>query len=198
MEFLLKKRMIVSIKLLYPSSSTSDAGDECCKEKGLLEFWWIRLEKYLKIPYTGVSIKTNLPDSIQRIAKTTGDHDTALDKSKVLGIRKFFGILKDLCSTHFNFWPGEKYEYKHTGYVLLASNCGKSLWKRFRGSCQMNGFFTAGMKSTAIRSPKERLKVSNFAAGHLQMKQEINVNANKFQRSDYTGAGQSKGPGRVK
>jgi CubicO group peptidase (beta-lactamase class C family) len=54
------------------------------------------------------------------------------------------------------------------------------------------------MKSTDIRSPEEKAKVKNFAAGHIKNNDGAYVNANTFHSSDYTvWLGNRKGPGRV-
>lgn len=166
-----------------------------CKEKGLLDFD-DPVEKYLKIPYTGVTIRhllthtSGLPD-YQAIM------DAHWDKNKVAGNPDILEYLRTYAPPIL-FIPGEKYEYSNTGYVLLASIVEKATGKDFVVLANEWIFQPLGMKSTAIRSPEEKSKVSNFAAGHLQDESGNYVNANKFHSSDYTvWLGNRKGPGRV-
>jgi CubicO group peptidase (beta-lactamase class C family) len=166
-----------------------------CEEKGLLKFD-DPVSKYLKIPYSGVSLRhllthtSGLPD-YQAIM------DAHWDKSKVAGNPEILEYLKTYAPPIL-FEPGEKYEYSNTGYVLLASILEKASGKDFVALTNEWIFQPLGMKNTAIRSPEEKSKVSNFAAGHLQDEAGNYVNANKFHASDYTvWLGNRKGPGRV-
>jgi len=166
-----------------------------CKEKGLLDFD-DPVEKYLNIPYTGISIRhllthtSGLPD-YQAIM------DIHWDKNKVAGNPDILEYLRTYAPP-INFVPGEKYEYSNTGYVLLASIAEGAAGKDFVTLADEWIFKPLGMKNTAIRSPGEKTKVKNFAAGHLKDENEIYVNANKFHDSDYTvWLGNRKGPGRV-
>jgi CubicO group peptidase (beta-lactamase class C family) len=166
-----------------------------CKEKGLLEFD-DPVEKYLNIPYSGLSLRhllthtSGLPD-YQAIM------DAHWDKSKVAGNPEILEYLRTYAPPIL-FEPGEKYEYSNTGYVLLASIVEKASGKDFVTLANEWIFLPLGMKSTAIRSPEEKAKVSNFAAGNLQDEAGNYVNANNFHSSDYTvWLGNRKGPGRV-
>jgi len=165
------------------------------KEKGLLGFD-DPVDKYLEIPYKGITIRhllthtSGLPD-YQAIM------DEHWDKSKVAGNPEILAYLRKYAPPML-FSPGEKYEYSNTGYVLLASIVEKANGKDFVALAKEWVFQLLGMKSTGIRTPEEKSKVNNFAAGHLQDESGNYVNANKFHASDYTvWLGNRKGPGRV-
>lgn len=166
-----------------------------CKEKKMLSFD-DPVEKYLEIPYTGITIRqllthtSGLPD-YQAIM------DTHWDKSKVAGNPDILEYL-NLYSPPMNFEPGEKYEYSNTGYVLLASIAERVSGKDFVELAEDWIFKPVGMKETGIRTLEEKAAVPNFAAGHLKDSVGNYVNANKFHSSDYTvWLGNRKGPGRV-
>jgi CubicO group peptidase (beta-lactamase class C family) len=166
-----------------------------CQEKGLLDFD-DPVEKYMKIPYTGISIRHllthtgGLPD-YQAIM------DAHWDKSKVAGNPDILEYLRTYAPP-INFAPGEKYEYSNTGYVLLGSIAEQVTGKDFVALADEWIFKPLGMRSTAIRSLEEKAKVKIFAVGHLKHENGNYVNANKFHDSDYTvWLGNRKGPGRV-
>lgn len=166
-----------------------------CKEKGQLDFD-DPVEKYLDIPYTGITIRhllthtSGLPD-YQAIM------DEHWDKSKVAGNPEILEYLKRYAPPKL-FEPGEKYEYSNTGYVLLGSIAEKASGKDFVELARDWIFEPLKMKSTDIRSLRAKVSVINFAAGHLKDSLGNYVNANKFHDSDYTvWLGNRKGPGRV-
>ena len=166
-----------------------------CEEKGLLEYA-DHADKYLDIPYKGISIKqllthTNgLPD-YQQVMDKHWDKSQVADNAAILEyLRKYHPpMLAE---------PGEKYEYSNTAYVFLASIVEKVTGRDFIELSREWIFIPLGMKNTDIRTLEEKANVSNFAAGHLQEKNGIYINANKFHDSDYTvWLGNRKGPGRV-
>jgi len=166
-----------------------------CAEKGLLDYNDYA-DKYLDIPYKGISIR-------QLLSHTNGlpDYQAVMDKhwdkSKVAGNED---ILEYLRKYHPPMLakPNEKYEYSNTAYVFLASIVEKVTGRDF---IELSGewiFKPLGLKNTAIRTLEEKAMVSNFAAGHLKDKKGDYVNANKFHDSDYTvWLGNRKGPGRI-
>ncbi|TFV93673.1 class A beta-lactamase-related serine hydrolase [Algoriphagus kandeliae] len=166
-----------------------------CKEKGLLDFD-DPVEKYLDIPYKGISIRhllthtSGLPD-YQAIM------DEHWDKSKVAGNPEILEYLRKYSPPKL-FEPGEKYQYSNTGYVLLGSIVEKAIGQDFVELSKDWIFEPLGMKNTSIRSLEEKAQVPNFAAGHLKDENGNYINANRFHSSDYTvWLGNRKGPGRV-
>ncbi|NVJ85469.1 MAG: beta-lactamase family protein [Algoriphagus sp.] len=166
-----------------------------CKEKGLLDFY-DPVEKYVDIPYKGISIRhllthtSGLPD-YQAIM------DEHWDKSKVAGNPEILDYLRSYAPPKL-FEPGERYQYSNTGYVILGSIVEKATGKDFVELSKEWIFEPLGMKSTSIRSLEEKAKVPNFAAGHLKDESGNYINANRFHSSDYTvWLGNRKGPGRV-
>jgi CubicO group peptidase (beta-lactamase class C family) len=166
-----------------------------CQEKGLLDYEE-HADKYLDIPYKGISIRqllthTNgLPD-YQEVMDKYWDKSQVADNHSILEyLRKYQPPM--LAN------PGEKYEYSNTGYVFLASIAEKVTGRDFIELSREWIFKPLGMKNTDIRTLEEKAQVSNFAAGHLQDEDGKYVNANKFHSSDYTvWLGNRKGPGRV-
>jgi CubicO group peptidase (beta-lactamase class C family) len=166
-----------------------------CEEKGLLDFN-DAVSKYLNLPYSGITIR-NLLTHTSGLPDYQAIMDEHWDKSKVAGNPEILDYLRKFAPP-IEFAPGEKYEYSNTGYVLLASIVEKATGKDFVTLAKEWIFQPLGMKSTAIRSPEEKAKVENFAAGHLQDDKGNYINANKFHSSDYTvWLGNRKGPGRV-
>ena len=166
-----------------------------CKEKGLLNLD-DPVEKYLDIPYYGITIR-NLLTHTSGLPDYQAIMDTHWDKSKVAGNPDILEYLRKYAPPK-NFEPGEKYEYSNTGYVLLASIAEKATGKDFIVLSREWIFAPLGMKSTDIRTLEEKATVPNFAAGHLKDSQGNYVNANQFHASDYTvWLGNRKGPGRV-
>lgn len=166
-----------------------------CQEKNLLSFD-DPVEKYLEIPYKGITIRhllthtSGLPD-YQAIM------DEHWDKNKVAGNADILEYLNRYTPTK-NFEPGDEYQYSNTGYVLLASIVEKASKKDFIELSREWIFKPLGMKDTDIRTLEEKSAISNFAAGHLRDSTGNYVNANKFHSSDYTvWLGNRKGPGRV-
>lgn len=166
-----------------------------CQEKGLLNFD-DPVEKYLEIPYKGITIR-------QLLHHTSGlpDYQAVMDehwdKSKVAGNTDILVYLNKY-QPPMLFEPGDKYQYSNTGYVFLASIVEKATGKDFVDLIEEWIFKPLHMKSTAIRSPEAKAKVKNFAVGHIKDENGTYVNANNFRSSDYTvWLGNRKGPGRV-
>jgi CubicO group peptidase (beta-lactamase class C family) len=155
------------------------------------------VEKYLDIPYKGITIRhllthtSGLPD-YQAIM------DDHWDKSKVAGNENIIDYLNRYAPPK-KFEPGEKYEYSNTGYVLLASIAEKSSGKNFIDLCRSKIFSPLKMKSTNIRTLEEKANTENFAIGHIYVAESGKyVRADSFPSSDYTiWLGNRKGPGRV-
>ncbi|MBI2273531.1 MAG: beta-lactamase family protein [Bacteroidetes bacterium] len=166
------------------------------KEKGLLQYDDL-VEKYLSIPYKGITIRhllthtSGLPD-YQEIM------DAHWDKSKVAGNPDILAYLNQYAPPKL-FEPGEKYAYSNTGYVLLASIAEKVSGRDFITFCNKEIFRKLGMKHTGIRTLAEKAAVKNFAIGHIYVKErDAFVRADSFPSSDYTiWLGNRKGPGRI-
>jgi CubicO group peptidase (beta-lactamase class C family) len=98
------------------------------KEKGLLQYDDL-VEKYLNIPYKGITIRqllthtSGLPD-YQEIM------DQYWDKTKVAGNNDIIVYLNQY-HPPILFEPGTKYKYSNTGYVLLASIVEKASGRDF-------------------------------------------------------------------
>lgn len=165
-------------------------------EKGLLQYDDLA-EKYLDIPYKGITIRhllthtSGLPD-YQEIM------DAHWDKRKVAGNPDILAYLNQYAPPKL-FEPGEKYQYSNTGYVLLASIAEKVSGRDFIEFCQTEIFRKLGMKHTAIRTLAEKAAVKNFAIGHIYVKErDAFIRADSFPSSDYTiWLGNRKGPGRI-
>ncbi len=166
------------------------------KEKGKLGYDDL-VEKYLDIPYKGISIRhllthtSGLPD-YQDIM------DKYWDKTKVAGNADAIEYLNKYAPPKL-FEPGEKYTYSNTGYLLLASIAEKASSKDYIEMCRKWIFKKLKMKSTNIRTLEEKKATTNFAIGHIYI-QERNkyVRADSFPSSDYTiWLGNRKGPGRI-
>lgn len=166
-----------------------------CAEKGLLDYFDYA-DKYLDIPYKGITIKellshTNgLPD-YQAVMDKHWDKSKVADNEDILEyLRKYHPPMLSM--------PSEKYEYSNTAYVFLASIVEKVTGRDFIELSREWIFEPLGMKNTDIRTLEEKANVNNFAAGHLKDKNGDYVNANKFHDSDYTvWLGNRKGPGRI-
>jgi CubicO group peptidase (beta-lactamase class C family) len=166
------------------------------KEKGLLNYDE-PVEKYLAIPYKGITIRhllthtSGLPD-YQDIM------DRYWDKTRVAGNSDNIEYLNKYAPQKL-FDPGTKYEYSNTGYMLLASIAEKVSGEDFIELCKKWIFRPLKMRSTNIRTLKEKAATRNFAIGHLYIKQkEQYIRADSFPSSDYTiWLGNRKGPGRV-
>jgi CubicO group peptidase (beta-lactamase class C family) len=155
------------------------------------------VEKYLDIPYKGITIRhllthtSGLPDYQQIM-------DQYWDKSKVAGNAEILQYLNQYRPPEL-FAPGEKYSYSNTGYVLLASIAEKASGKDFVGLCRDKIFILLKMNATDIRSPEIKKATKNFTAGHIYVDSlHRYVRADSFPSSDYTiWLGNRKGPGRV-
>jgi CubicO group peptidase (beta-lactamase class C family) len=155
------------------------------------------LEKYLDIPYKGITIRhllthtSGLPDYQQIM-------DQYWDKTKVAGNAEILQYLNQYQPPKL-FEPGEKYNYSNTGYILLASIAEKASGKDFVGLCRDKIFIPLKMKTTDIRSPETKKATKNFTAGHIYVDSlHRYVRADSFPSSDYTiWLGNRKGPGRV-
>lgn len=166
------------------------------KEKGLLQYDDL-IEKYLEIPYKGITIRnllthtSGLPDYQQIM-------DLNWDKSKVANNNDIIAYLNKYHPPRM-FAPGEKYTYSNTGYVLLASIAEKASGRDFIEYCNTEIFQKIGMKHTAIRTLEEKAVVKNFAIGHMNADEKRGfVPADSFPSSNYTiWLGNRKGPGRI-
>ncbi len=166
------------------------------KEKGKLNYNDL-VEKYLEIPYKGISIRhllthtSGLPD-YQEIM------DKYWDKTKVAGNPDCIEYLSKYAPPT-RFEPGEKYEYSNTGYLLLASIAEKASGKDFIDMCRKWIFRKLKMKSTGIRTLQQKKATKNFAIGHIYVGDRNKyVRADSFPSSDYTiWLGNRKGPGRI-
>ena len=166
------------------------------KEKGKLNYD-DAVEKYLDIPYKNITVRhllthtSGLPD-YQDIM------DKHWDKTKVAGNKEILEYV-NLHAPPKLFEPGTQYDYSNTGYVLLASIAEKAGGKDFIRMCQKWIFKPLKMRSTNIRTLKQKAATSNFAIGHIYVteKQQY-IRADSFPSSDYTiWLGNRKGPGRV-
>ena len=166
------------------------------KEKGKLNYD-DAVEKYLDIPYKNITVRhllthtSGLPD-YQEIM------DKHWDKTKVAGNKEILEYV-NLHAPPKLFEPGTKYDYSNTGYVLLASIAEKAGGKDFIRMCQKWIFKPLKMRSTNIRTLKQKAATNNFAIGHIYVteKQQY-IRADSFPSSDYTiWLGNRKGPGRV-
>lgn len=166
------------------------------KEKGLLQYDDL-VEKYLEIPYKGITIRnllthtSGLPDYQQIM-------DLNWDKSKVANNNDIIAYLNKYHPPRM-FAPGEKYTYSNTGYVLLASIAEKASGRDFIEYCNTEIFQKIGMKHTAIRTLEQKAAVKNFAIGHMYADEKRGfVRADSFPSSNYTiWLGNRKGPGRI-
>ena len=166
-----------------------------CMEKGLLNLD-DPVEKYLDIPYSGISIR-NLLTHTSGLPDYQAIMDMHWDKNKVATNKDILEYLRRYAPPVL-FEPGEKYTYSNTGYVLLASIAEKASGKDFIELSREWIFQPLGMKSTDIRTLGEKASVPNFAVGHLKDEKGNYINANNFHSSDYTvWLGGRKGPGRV-
>ena len=166
------------------------------KEKGKLNYD-DSVSKYLDIPYKGITIRhllthtSGLPD-YQDIM------DKYWDKTKVAGNADCIEYLNKYAPSKL-FEPGEKYTYSNTGYLLLASIAEKASGKDYIAMCRKWIFKKLKMKDTDIRTLEEKKATSNFAIGHIYIKErEKYIRADSFPSSNYTiWLGNRKGPGRI-
>ena len=166
------------------------------KEKGLLQYDDL-VEKYLDIPYKGITIR-NLLTHTSGLPDYQNIMDAHWDKSKVAGNTDILAYLNQYAPPKL-FEPGTKYNYSNTGYVLLASIAEKASGRDFIEFVTTEIFNKVGMKNTAIRTLEQKAAVKNFALGHLYVKERNEyVRADSFPSSNYTiWLGNRKGPGRI-
>lgn len=166
------------------------------KEKGKLSYDDL-LEKYIDIPYKGISIR-NLLTHTSGLPDYQDVMEKYWDKRKVAGNADCIEYLNKYVSAK-RFEPGTKYEYSNTGYLLLASVAEKISGKDFIELSNSWIFSKLKMKNTAIRTLAEKAATKNFAIGHYYIKKrEQYVRADSFPSSDYTiWLGNRKGPGRI-
>ncbi len=166
------------------------------KEKGLLNYDDL-VEKYLDIPYKGITIR-NLLTHTSGLPDYQDIMDKHWDKSKVAGNNDIIAYLNQYAPPRL-FEPGTQYTYSNTGYVLLASVAEKVSGRDFIEFCTTEIFKKVGMKHTAIRSLQEKAATKNFALGHIYVEERnAYVRADSFPASDYTiWLGNRKGPGRI-
>jgi CubicO group peptidase (beta-lactamase class C family) len=124
--------------------------------------------------------------------------DKHWDKSKVAGNKEILEYLNQYAPPIL-FTPGTRYEYSNTGYVLLASIAEKASGKDFIELCNNWIFLPLQMKSTRIRTLKEKAALPNFALGHIYVADHnFYQRADSFPSSNYTiWLGNRKGPGRI-
>lgn len=165
-------------------------------EKGLLNYDDL-VEKYISIPYKGITIR-------QLLTHTSGlpDYQTIMDenwdKQKVAGNKDIIEYLNKYAPPKL-FEPGTQYLYSNTGYVLLGSITEKVSGRDFIEFCKTEIFDKLAMKSTAIRSLTEKAAIKNFALGHVYVEDRKEyIRADSFPSSNYTiWLGNRKGPGRI-
>ena len=166
------------------------------KEKGLLQYDDL-VEKYLDVPYTGITIRhllthtSGLPD-YQEIM------DKYWDKTQVAGNKEILAYLNQYHPPQL-FEPGTRYKYSNTGYVILASIAEKASGRDYIEMANTEIFHKLHMKNTAIRNLAEKTAVKNFAIGHIYVKKKNQyIRADSFPSSNYTiWLGNRKGPGRI-
>ena len=166
------------------------------QEKGKLHYDDL-VEKYLDIPYKGITIR-HLLTHTSGLPDYQGIMDKHWDKTKVAGNPDILEYLNKHEPPKL-FEPGAKYTYSNTGYVLLASIAEKASGKNFIKLSRKWIFKPLQMKSTNIRSPRQKAATKNFTVGYLW-----NAGDQQYKRadadpsSDYTiWLGKRKGPGRV-
>ena len=166
------------------------------KEKGLLNYDDV-VEKYINIPYKGITIRQLLTHS-SGLPDYQAIMDTYWDKSKVAGNDDIINYLNKYAPPKL-FEPGEKYLYSNTGYVLLASILEKVTGRDFIEFCNTEIFNNLKMNQTAIRSLAEKATIKNFALGHVYVSERnAYIRADSFPSSNYTiWLGNRKGPGRI-
>lgn len=166
------------------------------KDQGKLSFE-DHAEKYLDIKYKNITIRqllnhtSGLPDYQELM-------DLHWDKKKVAGNEEAIAYLNKYGGP-MHFAPGSDYEYSNTGYILLASIAEKLTGKDFSDLCRNWIFIPLQMKDTDIRSNESKRMISNFAKGHVYVKElHRYARADSFPSSDYTiWLGNRKGPGRI-
>ena len=165
-------------------------------EKGLLRYNDL-VEKYITIPYKGITIK-NLLTHTSGLPDYQAIMDDHWDKAKVAGNADCIEYLNKFAPAKL-FEPGTKYEYSNTGYLLLASIAEKVTGKDFISLCRQWIFRPLQMNRTDIRTLAEKAAVKNFALGHIYVKERKQyVRADSFPSSNYTiWLGNRKGPGRI-
>tara|TARA_B100000575_G_scaffold210699_1_gene171715 strand:+ start:415 stop:1482 length:1068 start_codon:yes stop_codon:yes gene_type:complete len=166
-----------------------------CKERGLLNYDDL-VEKYLDIPYKGITIR-NLLTHTSGLPDYEIIMDQHWDKSKVAGNSEILDYL-NIYNPRMIFAPGEKYEYSNTGYIILGSIVEEVTGEDFVELSNNWIFKPLKMNNTYIRSNEEKRELKNLAFGHKKDSLGRYVNANHFLSSDYTvWLGNRKGPGRV-
>ncbi|MDB5209653.1 MAG: serine hydrolase [Sediminibacterium sp.] len=166
------------------------------KEKKLLQYDDL-IEKYLDIPYKGITIRhllthtSGLPNYMNVMSQYW-------DKTKVAGNAEILSYLNQYKPPKLAE-PGEKYEYSNTGYVMLASIAEKITGKDFASLCMENIFQPLQMTHTAIRNKEEKDKVENFATGYI-----YNTSTSRYERADAFPSsnyvywlGNRRGPGNI-
>jgi len=166
------------------------------KEKGKLNYD-DAVEKYLDIPYKDITIR-NLLTHTSGLPDYQDIMDKHWDKTKVAGNKEILEYI-NLHAPPKLFEPGAKYDYSNTGYVLLASIAEKAGNKDFIRMCQKWIFKPLRMRSTNIRTLRQKASTKNFAIGHIYVSERQQyIRADSFPSSDYTiWLGNRKGPGRI-
>lgn len=154
------------------------------------------IEKYITIPYKGISIR-NLLNHTSGLPDYQAIMDRHWDKTKVADNDDIIEYLNRFAPPVL-FQPGEKYDYSNTGYVLLASIAEKASGKDFTEILRNDVFKKLKMRSTDLRTPSQRRELPNFSYGHIKAQNGRYVKADSFPSSNYTiWLGNREGPGRI-
>lgn len=156
------------------------------------------VEKYIPgLPYHGVTIR-HLLNHTSGLPDYQAVMDQHWDKSKVAGNPENIAYLIRY-HPEKRFAPNEKYEYSNTGYMLLASIAEKASGKDFIELCRQRIFIPLRMTDTDIRTQADKLRLNNFAWGHLYVAEKGSyIHADSFPSFNYSiWLGNRKGPGRI-
>jgi CubicO group peptidase (beta-lactamase class C family) len=167
------------------------------KEKGKLNFDDSLKNFIPQLPYTGITIR-HLLNNTSGLPDYQAIMDQHWDKSKIAGNAE---CIEYLSKYHppVRFAPGSKYEYSNTGYLLLGSVVERVSGMDFIEFVRQRIFQPVGMTNTDIRTLEGKLKLRNFAWGHIYVPEKNQyIPANSFPSSNYTiWLGNRKGPGRI-
>ena len=155
------------------------------------------VEKYLSIPYKGITIR-NLLNHTSGLPDYQEIMDKHWDKSKAAGNNDILEYLNKYAPSAL-FVPGEKYDYSNTGYVILASIAEKACGEDFSMMLRKRIFSRLKMTHTDIRTIADKKKLSNLAYGHMLVNGSKEYKkADSFPSSNYTiWLGNREGPGRI-
>ena len=167
------------------------------KEEGKLDYD-DSLSSYIDgLPYKGITIRhllthtSGLPDYQAVMDKNWDKSKVASNDDNISYLIKYHPPIL--------FFPGDRYEYSNTGYMLLASVAEKASGTDFIEFCRQRIFTPLHMSNTDIRTRDEKKGNNSFALGYIyvQDKQRY-VAADSFPEFNYTiWLGNRKGPGRI-